>query len=415
MTENRSPYVVFTGGGTLGHLFPGLALAERLAEDLPQFRFALAGSGREFEHRWATSAGLEYWPVPCRPKPKSWRGMLGFLTENLSGYRESRRLLSAHRTTCVVGLGGYASVPMARAAIARGIPLVLLEQNVVPGRATRWLARRATVVCTSFARSRDYFQPECPLRLTGNPVRAEILRHAANRLTHPVPRKRHSRRLLVLGGSLGARSLNQNVPPALRHAGAAMRGWKIIHQSGPADVESTRSLYRASGIEAQVVATIANVPDVLAKSDLVVSRAGGTTLAELAVLGIPAILVPYPHAADDHQFRNAEVLAAVGAAALVDERQAPEGLDQSLAKWLAELARSGRRRTAMSQAMRATGLPDAVWDVAKMVRDLACANINDACSHRRIAAPHGGHRTRDAKLAATATLARSPCGELEPQ
>ena len=388
MSENRngSPCIVFAGGGTLGHLFPGLALAERLANDAPHLRIAVAGGGRELEQHHVRVAGFEYWRLPCRPFPRSWRGVFRFLTVNWAGYRTAKRLLDAHRVACVVGLGGYASVPMARAALSRGVPLVLLEQNVVPGRATRWLARRATVVCTAFAESRRFLRPECPVRLTGNPVRSEFLRYAVrsryarngapphvsslwtNRARRSPPRVQ---RLVVLGGSGGARTLNQSVPPALYQARAYLSNWTVVHQSGAGDLGSTESLYRAAGIRARVVPFITNLSAVLAGSDLAISRAGGTTLAELAVLGVPAILIPYPHAADDHQRRNAEVFAAAGAAVLIDQRESGGNLDRHLAAWLALIAGDDGRRAGMSQAMRSLSLPDASWDIAKMVRDLA--------------------------------------------
>jgi UDP-N-acetylglucosamine--N-acetylmuramyl-(pentapeptide) pyrophosphoryl-undecaprenol N-acetylglucosamine transferase len=386
MSENRSPSIVFAGGGTLGHLFPGLALAERLANDAPHLRIAVAGGGRELEQHHVRSAGFEYWPLACRPFPRSWRGVLRFLAANWAGYRAALRLVDAERVVCVVGLGGYASVPMARAAISRRVPLVLLEQNVVPGRATRWLARRATVVCTAFAGSRPFLRPDCPVRLTGNPVRSDFLRyavrsryarngaprHVSSLWTKSLPKpSRAARRLVVLGGSGGARALNQSVPPALYQARAYLSNWTVVHQSGASDLEATASLYRAAGIRARVVPFITNLSAVLAGSDLAISRAGGTTLAELAVLGIPAILIPYPHAADDHQRRNAEVFAEAGAGVVIDQREAGGNLDRRLAGWLALVAGDDGRREAMAQSMRGLSLPDASWDIAKMIRDLA--------------------------------------------
>jgi UDP-N-acetylglucosamine--N-acetylmuramyl-(pentapeptide) pyrophosphoryl-undecaprenol N-acetylglucosamine transferase len=178
-------------------------------------------------------------------------------------------------------------------------------------------------------------------------------------------------RLVVLGGSGGARTLNQSVPPALYQARAYLSNWTVVHQSGAGDLESTESLYRAAGIRARVVPFITNLSAVLAGSDLAISRAGGTTLAELAVLGVPAILIPYPHAADDHQRRNAEVFAAAGAAVLIDQRESGGNLDRHLAAWLALTAGDDARRAGMSQAMRSLSLPDASWDIAKMIRDLA--------------------------------------------
>ncbi len=385
------PHIVFAGGGSGGHLFPGLAVAARLMGDAPPPRITFVGGDRPFERRHVAAAGFEYVALPCHPLPRRLRDLLPFLTDNVHGYREAAQLLDAERVSAVVGLGGYASVPMARAAIRRGVPLVLLEQNAVPGRATRWLAPSAKLVCTAFEQAGQYFGSRCPVRVTGNPLRpdfAHALRGpkngngsiAGNGSANGSPQReradgrggaRGPKVLLVLGGSAGARSLNENVPPALQKVGAALAGWKIAHQSGTADLQATRQRYRELGLQATVVPFIANMPQVLARVDLVVCRAGGTTLAELAATGVPAVLVPYPEAANDHQRSNADVFAQRGACLKLDQRELPGPLDDHLAGAIALLVGNPVRRAGMAEAMRRLALPDATWDVATMVRQLA--------------------------------------------
>jgi UDP-N-acetylglucosamine--N-acetylmuramyl-(pentapeptide) pyrophosphoryl-undecaprenol N-acetylglucosamine transferase len=175
------------------------------------------------------------------------------------------------------------------------------------------------------------------------------------------------RQLLVLGGSGGARSLNDNVPRALYKAHSLLAGWRIVHQSGEADLDATRELYRKLDIDATVSAFVADVPEVLAVSDLAICRAGGTTLAELAAAGVPTVLLPYPHATDDHQRRNADVFVAAGGALLVDERQLTGRLDDQLAETVGMLVAEADRLAAMSQAMLGLGRPDAAADVAALV------------------------------------------------
>ena len=214
----------------------------------------------------------------------------------------------------VVGLGGYASVPMGRAAARRRLPLVLLEQNVVLGKANRWLSRFASLVCTSFEQTEQQIRSRCPVRWTGNPIRS----FEAGRFSPLVSISGLSRpaapRLIVLGGSGGARSLNENVPRALYKIRHLLTGWEILHQSGEADVEATRELYRKFALEARVEAFWPDLPVLLAGSSLAICRAGGTTLAELSAAATPAVLLPYPHAADDHQRKNADIFVAAGAA-----------------------------------------------------------------------------------------------------
>jgi UDP-N-acetylglucosamine--N-acetylmuramyl-(pentapeptide) pyrophosphoryl-undecaprenol N-acetylglucosamine transferase len=177
--------------------------------------------------------------------------------------------------------------------------------------------------------------------------------------------------LLVIGGSGGARSLNQNVPLALYKARSRLRGWKIVHQSGQPDFQSTRARYRKLGLDAIVSPFIVEVARVLARTQLVICRAGGTTLAELAAVGVPAVLLPYPHAADDHQRKNAQVFAAAGGCLMLDERDLSDRFQDQLAGAVSMLLGDAARRTAMSEAIRRLAQPDAAWDVATVIRQVA--------------------------------------------
>lgn len=369
ITAPAQRHVVFAGGGTGGHVFPGLAVAQRLASGVPGMRITFAGTGKELERRWVGAAGFDYLALPCRPWPGRVRGTLRFLLDYLAGCRAAARFLDHARVDVVVGLGGYASVPMARAAARRRLPLVLLEQNAVPGRATRWLARSATLVCTSFQQAHRHLPSRCHFRVTGNPIRAGFC-PAPTATTAQRPNGR-TRQLLVLGGSGGAESLNQNVPKALDAIRPALSGWRVLHQSGQAQFEPTRRHYARLGLWAEVVPFVANMPQTLPRCDLAICRAGGTTLAELAAAGVPALLLPYAHAADDHQRANAAVFAAAGAAALLDEREAHASLDARLAEALRPLLADVTARAAMSAAMGRLALPDAAHDVAALIRQLA--------------------------------------------
>ncbi len=277
-------HIVFAGGGTGGHLFPGLAVAKELSANRPGLRITFVGTAKPLERRHVAAAGFDYVPLPSRPLPRRASEAISFVVENVAGYFAAGRLLDEENVAGVVGLGGYASVPMGRAAVRRRLPLVLLEQNVVPGKANRWLARYASLLCTSFAETEEQFRWRCPVRWTGNPIRrveAEVVQ--ASRLPPAVgtaaPQNCPAPRLVVLGGSGGARSLNENVPRALYKIGRLLSGWEILHQSGEADVESTRELYRKFALEARVEAFWPELPQLLAGSSLAICRAGGTTLS----------------------------------------------------------------------------------------------------------------------------------------
>lgn len=364
-------HLVFAGGGTAGHLFPGLAVARRIVGQLPQARITFAGSGKPLERRHVAAAGFDYLPLRCRPSPRLRLHRLpietfSFVAENLAGYLAARRFLRREHVGGVIGLGGYTSAAMARAAARNGVPLVLLEQNATAGRATRWLARWADLICLAMPQAESNLRCRCPALVTGNPIRAIP------------PRPRHTydgldrtrRRLLVLGGSSGAQTLNETVPPALARIRAELDGWQVVHQSGEFGFRPTCRLYRRLDLNVTVVPFIDDVPEVLAETDLAVSRAGGTTLSELAAAGVPAVLLPYPQAADDHQRRNADVPATAGGSVILDRRELPGPLENHLAAALSELLGDRQRRARMSAAVHRLARPHADHDVAELVLEL---------------------------------------------
>lgn len=368
MTPSR-PHIVFAGGGTAGHVFPGLAVADELSRALSKPRITFAGTGKSLESRLVAAAGYEYVTIPSRPMPRSASEAIGFLTTSISGYRTASRLLAKEQIALVVGLGGYASVPLARAAARKEIPLVLLEQNAMPGRATRWLAPLADAVCVAFDQAAALLRDKCEVRMTGNPVRKAFHDAAALRKQHLTGSHR-VRQLLVLGGSGGSRTLNEQVPRALYKARAAVFGWHILHQTGDRNANAVRELYHKFGIEATVSTFFDDVPRLLSETDLAISRAGGTTLAELASVGVPSILVPYEKAADDHQRLNAEAFQATGAAELIDPREPAERLDDRLADSIARVIAQPHRGHRMSEAMLELAHPNAARAVVRTIREV---------------------------------------------
>ena len=408
MTDGAAAHIVFAGGGTAGHLFPGLAVAQELRERSPETRVTFAGTGKEFERRHVGRAGFDYLALPCQPLPKSATQLWRFLADHFAGARAAASFLSNEHVSLVVGLGGYASMPMGRAAIRRRVPLVLLEQNAYPGRATRLLATKADAVCLALAKAKLHLRARGRVYVTGNPVRAEFAAHVLNSVagTGAEPPARRSsgalkpnlqaadlpgpvesrlklglqRRLVVLGGSGGSSELNRIVPKALHKVRSLLDGWQIVHQSGTADRDETESLYGKLGISASVVPFVVNIAQVLRWSDLAVCRAGGTTLAELAAVGVPAVLVPWSEAAGDHQRRNAEVYTRIGAAATLDVAAAIGRLDDALAELLVMPLTQHELREAMAAAMRRMARPEATADVVTRIEQLLAANLETAAA-----------------------------------
>jgi UDP-N-acetylglucosamine--N-acetylmuramyl-(pentapeptide) pyrophosphoryl-undecaprenol N-acetylglucosamine transferase len=386
-------HVIFSGGGTGGHLFPGLAVAARLADLEPATRITFVGSGREFERRLVTAAGYRYLAIDCRPFSLRPARLVRFMTAHLRGMAQARAVLAQEQPDLVIGLGGYASVPMARAAGKQRVPLVLLEQNAVPGRANRWLASRASLVCLAFDEARGQLpRIEGRVLATGNPLRAGFIE---SRTSGSAAKAGAVPLLLVLGGSAGSRQLNRAVPDILALAGRELAGWRVLHQTGPADVAAVGERYRALGIAAEAADFIADMPGTLGSASLVISRGGGTTLAELAAAGVPAIVCPLAQAAHDHQRRNAEVFERRGACRVWQ----PQRLDSAaqrepLARSLGELLADARQRGQMSRAMHSLARPMAAEQVADEIRA-----INRVPCHDRRG--HGTHAVRKIRKSPT--------------
>ncbi len=380
--QPRSIHIVFAGGVTHGHLNPGLAVAAQLRAQCPDARITFLGPGALRERTSVAQAGFDYVPIRCPPAPRRIWHAPAFAARLWSGRRAAATFLAQHPADVVVGLGGYASVPTALAAIGRRAPLLLLEQNVVWGRANRWLASWSTGICCppgSGANAAKFMRDGCQSLATGTPVRLGFLDHRArvDRSNANDSAVRAARQdLLIMGGTSGARALNRAVPLALAMLRPSLAGWRIVHQTGPLDVAATLDAYGAAGIEADVTPHIAGMSAQLAQTGLAICRAGGSTLAELAVMRVPAVLVPLPTATDDHQRHNALAWQAAGAARTIDSRHMNESaLAEQLANTLSGLLTDGTIRQAMREAMGRIARPRAAAEVAEIVLKIARQDV----------------------------------------
>src|SRR6266404_4628947 len=299
---------MIAGGGTGGHLFPGIAVAEAARRRDPDGAILFVGSERGLEARVVPSAGFVLEALPTTPlRGRGARDRVRAIAGLAAGVGRARGVIRRFAPDAIVGLGGYASAPAVIAGRLAATPIVLLEQNARPGLTTRLLARFADRVCVSFPESAAAFAAGKAV-VTGNPVRWRAADGAVASSSVASPETTAGGRglaLLIFGGSAGARTLNL-AGPALAAALADVPGLSIVHQTGAEAEASVRAAYAAVGIRADVRPFIADMGAAYAAADVVVCRAGATTIAELAALGKPAILVPYPYAADDHQRANAE-------------------------------------------------------------------------------------------------------------
>jgi UDP-N-acetylglucosamine--N-acetylmuramyl-(pentapeptide) pyrophosphoryl-undecaprenol N-acetylglucosamine transferase len=371
---NTTTHIVFSGGVTGGHLFPGLAVAEQILRQALDTKITFCGPGGTLDRTEVARAGYEYFELPCPRAPQRFWRFPRFAQRMLQGQWAADAFLRRNDVSAVVGLGGFGSAPMALAAARRSVPLVLLEQNTVLGRANRRLSRKAQALCLAFEDTEHV--PAGVNRIThvtGNPIRStfEARQRARNRV------------LLVLGGSGGARALNEAMPRAITGLRQLLAGWRVIHQCGANAVAATELAYRLTGVNVTVVPFIANMPSALANSALAVCRAGGSTLAELAMTQTPAVLVPFPHAADDHQRHNARRYERAGAATLVDSvGLSPDGLKARLRDELSRLLADDAARESMSQAMAKLARPNAAQRVAEIVLGFAEAQRSSAPAPR---------------------------------
>lgn len=365
MDTDRTLRLLLAAGGTGGHVFPGLAVAEAAKREKgAQVLFVGGTEGVEKEVIPRHGFSLRTIPV-CGLRGKNLTGTLSALWAAVKSLRCSRAIVREFQPDLIVGIGGYASGPTVVAGWREGIPCVLLEPNAEPGLTNKLLGHIATRICVGFPETVSYF-PAHKVVCTGNPVRVSSkpapTAAVPTRIAEPFT-------LLAFGGSAGAHRLNQALPAALPYLGELAQQIRIIHQTGKREQAEVAAAYTRAGVKAEVLPFIHSMEEVYHQAHLVVCRAGATTVAELTVLGVPAILVPYPYATDDHQRANAEVLVRAGAAVMVLDR---ELTGERLAREIRTLAADPQRLAAMARAAAALGRPQAADDVVKECVELLC-------------------------------------------
>ncbi len=361
--------VLITGGGTGGHLYPGIAVAKCFQQHCPHTEVVFVGRRYGLEASIVPREGVPIYTVHVQALQGRRRpAQLWALGTLVLGTSEALWLLRRLRPHVVIGVGGYVMAPAVLAAIILGIPRVLLEQNVIPGFTVRRLAPYAQLVCTTFTETQAHL-PGVPVQCTGTPVRPDICTRQASTL----PASGQRLHLLVLGGSQGARRLNQAVIEALPLLRTHQQHLAIVHQTGETDHSWVHSAYAHSGWQAEVHPFLHDIARYYHWAHLVVCRAGASTLAELTACGKPAILVPYPHAASDHQYHNALVLQHHGAAQIIpDAALTGKRLSAVLAAILAS------PDTLREQAVRShrLGKPQAATEIVQ-----ACVRLVDGTRH----------------------------------
>lgn len=362
--------IVIAGGGTGGHLFPGIAVAEEIKERHASADVVFIG----------TEYGIEASVVPAEGYAIKFIRAEGFVGKSFArkmragiktffSVLDSYRLIKELRPDIVIGAGGYASFGPVFAGHMMSVPTLIMEQNSVPGLANRVLGRLADVVCVTYHQSVSFF-PRYRTYITGNPVRRRIISGSRETAYKLFSLERDKFTVLVFGGSSGARRLNSALCGAFNYLTDIKERIQFLHQTGRADYETVRETYRKWGFRGTVAAFINEMPEAYAAADIIVSRAGATTLAEITAVGKAAILIPYPFAAENHQDLNAQKLAEMGAARTIPDNE----LDgETLGRQIRDLYDNNSIRLEMQRASKSLGKADA----AQRVSDIALSLIKN--------------------------------------
>ena len=354
--------LLIAGGGTGGHIYPGIAVAEEVRRLAPQTEFLFVGSDRGLEGRVVPESGFDLSTIPARGVVRTrWWRLPFALFANLSAFFQALEIVRRFQPHVILATGGYVAFPVGIAARFLGTPLVLQEQNSVPGLANRVLSRFAQEVHVAFTEARTYLWRKSHLKLTGNPVRRIIFSTSRREAMQRFELEEGVPTLFVFGGSRGARRITEAALDAMERLAGSIRAQWIL-QTGRDDFPWARDRARTLEPRVQVLPYITQIHDAYAAADLVICRAGAMTLAEIAACGVPAILVPFPHAAYDHQEKNATSVAERGAASVILDR---ELTGERLAQEILQLLRERETLHRMSAHARTFARPGAAERIAK--------------------------------------------------
>ncbi len=366
--------VAFIGGGSGGHLFPAIAVARELLTADAACSFLFLTSDRHVDRQVLDNSGLPDAAIQIEPYASMssrhvvFRSVLRLRSLWLS-LRKARHHLERFQPDIVVGLGALASVPGVIAASRMKFPIVLLEQNSLPGKATRVLARRAKLTLFGLQWADMILDTwPSPFRINGTQVRTEIQNLSTTAVSEILKRKY----ILIIGGSQGAHAVNQIVMRAFADGLQIPGDWEIVHQTGHADVAVVREFYQRHGITARVEAFLTDMPAELSTAGIAISRAGAVSIQELACAGLPSILLPLSTSANDHQMCNARLLEKFGAAIVIEERH--RNADVTTGAALGKLLSSADERQRLSSSIRTFASPNATVETVRLLGEVAAEN-----------------------------------------
>ena len=362
----------FAGGGTGGHLYPAIAVAEQLSTLEPQARILFFCSSRNIDQYILSQTGFDYSILPATTFPKHPGKVINFFKTFRQSYKTVSQEITKSKNSVVIGLGGFASGPACLAAHRKKVPLALFNVDIIPGKANQIISRWASDIFVQFADTSKYFtNTKAKINAFGCPLRNSFLHPEPTNAIEKINLDKNKKTLLITGASSGSQSINEAVCLILDKLDQFANDWQIVHLSGRNNLEQVSSLYEKAKISHKVLDYYNQMPDLLAADDLVVGRSGAVSVAEFAVALVPSICIPYPHHKDRQQYLNAEKLVEAGAACIVEDLQDKKAFAQNLWKELEVLMKDSQKRNQMAESCKKIAKPNASTEIAKKLIQIA--------------------------------------------
>lgn len=362
--------VIFAGGGTGGHIYPGLAVARKILQKDKNVNVSFYCSGRSIDSQILSKAGLDYKPLPAVGLKFSVKGLIDFYKGFKKSERIARQDLSGAGKSVIVGIGGFVSAPVCRAGYKLGLPVVMINTDIIPGKANKLSARYASRIFAQFPDSKMHFKRGKNVEVTGCPLREEFDNPDPDRVRRRLGLYKSRKTLLVTGASSGAMNINRAFCGLLGEMQKFADEWQIVHLAGKNDYGNVLGRYKAIEINHCVLDYFDDMAGLLAAADMVIGRSGAVSVAEFAASGTPAICMPYPYHKDRHQYLNAGKLVEAGAGIIVDDLPDEKDRRQWLWQELSELLENNNKLKAMSQNCKKIATPNAAGTIADKILDM---------------------------------------------
>jgi UDP-N-acetylglucosamine--N-acetylmuramyl-(pentapeptide) pyrophosphoryl-undecaprenol N-acetylglucosamine transferase len=356
----------FAGGGTGGHIYPAIAVAEQIIKSEPTANIHFFVSTRNIDEQILSKTNFKYTTLPARGLSARPDKLIGFFTSFLKSYGIAKRAIAECNNAIIIGIGGFVAAPVCLAAHKLKAPIALLNVDIVPGRANKIIGRWANEIFVQFENTKQYFaRTKADVHVVGCPLRSGFGNPEPEKVKSELGLDDHKKTLLITGASSGSENINRAVCSLLEKLGVFADDWQIVHLTGAGNYEKVRQMYSDAQIGHTVLSYCDDMPNLLAAADLVIGRSGAVSVAEYAAASVPSICMPYPYHKDRHQYLNAGKLVEAGAAVIVDDL--PEGKERQGWLWeeLERLMKDEKQREEMQQSCKSMARMDASMKIAQ--------------------------------------------------